>query len=59
MALKLKLHEYIVMKTQEKLKKTSLDNLIKIRENLIEAEFKIKTGQALNSDIILELSLLS
>ena len=58
-ALKLKIHEYIVMKTQEKLKKTSLDNLIKIRENLIEAEYKIKTGQALNSNFILELSLLS
>ncbi len=59
MALKLKLHEYIVIKTQEKLKGVSLDNLIKIRENLIEAEHKIKTGQALNSNIILELSLLS
>ena len=58
-ALKLKLHEYIVIKTQEKLKGVSLDNLIKIRENLIEAEHKIKTGQALNSNIILELSLLS
>ena len=59
MALKLKLHEYIVIKTQEKLNGVSLDNLIKIRENLIEAEHKIKTGQALNSNIILELSLLS
>ncbi len=58
-SLKLKLHEYIVMKTQEKLRKTSLDKLLKIRENLINAEYKLKTGQSASSETVLELALLS
>ena len=58
-SLKLKLHEFIVMKTQEKLRKISLDRLLSIRENLINAEFKIKTGQTLSSETALELALLS
>lgn len=58
-ALKLKLHEFIVMKTQEKLRKTSLDKLVQIRENLINAEYKLKTGQSASSEIVLELALLS
>lgn len=58
-SLKLKLHEYIIMKTQEKLKKTSLDKLIQIRENLINAEYKLKTGQNTSSETVLELALLS
>lgn len=57
-SLKLKLHEYIVMKTQEKLKNTSLDKLINIRENLINAEYKLKTGQSAAGEIVLELALL-
>lgn len=59
MSLKLKLHEFIVMKTQEKLRKTSLDKLIAIRENLINAEYKLKTGQSAGNDWVLELALLS
>ena len=58
-AYKLKLHEFIVMKTQEKLKNTSLDKLIQIRENLINAEYKLKTGQSASSNTVLELALLS
>ncbi len=58
-ALKLKLHEFIIMKNQEKLTKTALDRLIKIRENLINAEYKIKSGQSLTSETVLELALLS
>ena len=58
-ALKLKLHEFIVMKTQEKLKNISFDSLIKKRETLLNAEYKIKTGQSALSDIVLELALLS
>lgn len=58
MSLKLKLHEFIIMKTQEKLKKTSLDRLINIRENLINAEYKLKTGQSADGAVILELALL-
>ncbi len=58
LALKLKLHEFIVMKTQEKLRKTSLDRLIQIRENLTDAEYKLKSGQSVAGETILELALL-
>ena len=56
---KLRLHEFIVKKTQEKLRNTSLDKLIQIRENLINAEYKLKTGQSASSNTVLELALLS
>lgn len=55
---KLRLHEFIVKKTQEKLRKTSLDKLVQIRENLIDAEFKLKTGQSASPETVLELALL-
>ena len=55
----LRLHEFIVMKTQEKLKNTSLDRLIQIRKNLIEAEYKMKSGQKISDDIVMEMALLS
>lgn len=56
---KIKLHEFLVKKTQEKLRKTSLDKLIKIRENLINVEYKIKTGQVASEETALEVVLLS
>ena len=56
---KLRLHEFIVKKTQEKLRKTSLEKLIKIRENLIEVEYKIKIGQTVSPETALEMVLLS
>lgn len=56
---KIKLPEYVVKKIQEKLRKTSLDKLIKIRENLIDVEYKIKTGQVVSPETALELVLLS
>ena len=56
---KLKLHEFVVKKTQEKLRKTSLERLIQIRENLINVEYKIKTGQTANPEMALEMVLLS
>ena len=55
---KLRLHEFIVKKTQEKLRKTSLEKLIQIRENLINVEYKIKTGQTVSPEIALEMVLL-
>ena len=58
-AQKLNLHEFIIMKTQEKLRKTSLDNLIRIRENLINAEYKLKSGQSSLGEKIVELAILS
>ena len=56
---KLRLHEFIVKKTQEKLRKTSLEKLIQIRENLINVEYKIKTGKTVSSETALEMVLLS
>lgn len=41
-------HEYVVKLTIQKLKKTSLKDLIKMKKNLTTAEFKIKSGQAFN-----------
>lgn len=57
-ASKLKMHEFVLQKTQEKLRKTSLEKLVQIRENLIEAEYKLKTGKVASSEIVLELALL-
>lgn len=58
-AAKLKLHEYVVKKTREKLRKTTLKDLISLRENLIDAEYKIKTGVIVDSTVLTETALLS
>ncbi len=42
------LHEYVVKLTIQKLKKTTLKELIKMKKNLTNAEFRIKSGQAFN-----------
>lgn len=54
---KLKMHEFIVQKTIEKLRKISIERLIKIRENLLYAEYKLKSGKV-QEDKIFELALL-
>ena len=59
MSSELRLHEFVIKKTREKLRNISLDKLINIRENLINAEFKLKSGQSVSEDIIMELALLS
>jgi DNA polymerase-3 subunit delta len=60
MALQLRpLHEFVIMKIQEKLRKTSLERLVEIRKNLITAEYKLKTGQTVSGETTLELALLS
>jgi DNA polymerase-3 subunit delta len=41
-------HEFVVKKTLEKMKDTPLRDLVKLRQNLINAEYKIKSGQALD-----------
>jgi DNA polymerase-3 subunit delta len=43
-----RLHEFVVKKTLEKMKNTSIKTLVTLRENLIEAEYKIKTGQSVD-----------
>ena len=40
------MHEYVVKLNLQKLKKTSLKDLVKLKQNLTEAEFRIKSGQA-------------
>ena len=43
-----KMHEFVVKKTLEKLKDTPVKTLVSLRENLTEAEYKIKTGQSID-----------
>lgn len=45
-------HEFVVKTTLEKMKNTSLKDLVALKQNLIEAEFKIKSGEAF--DIVAE-----
>ena len=40
-------NEYFVKLTLQKLKNTELKYLVKLKQNLTEAEYKIKSGQSL------------
>ena len=40
------MHEYVVKLNLQKLKKTNLKDLVKLKQNLTEAEYRIKSGQA-------------
>ena len=40
-------HEYVIKLTLQKLKNTSLKDLVKLKNNLTEAEFRIKSGKSL------------
>ncbi len=42
------MHEYVVKLTLQKLKKNNLRDLVKLKENLTEAEYRIKSGLALD-----------
>lgn len=55
----LHLHEFIVKKTLEKVRGISLKRLINIKENLTQAEFKIKSGQTTSPETAIEIALLS
>lgn len=39
-------HEYVVKITLQKLKKANLKDLVRLKENITEAEFRIKSGQS-------------
>ena len=41
-------HEFVVKKTLEKMQETRLKDLVKLKQNLTQAEFKIKSGQSIN-----------
>lgn len=55
----LHLHEFIVKKTLEKVRGISLKRLINIKENLTQAEFKIKSGKVTTPEMAIEVALLS
>lgn len=41
-------HEFVVKTTLEKMKDTQLKDLVKLKQNLTQAEYKIKSGQSIN-----------
>jgi len=47
-------HEYVVKLTLQKLKKASLKDLVKLKENITEAEYKIKAGLSQNPEAEVE-----
>ena len=47
-------HEYVVKLTLQKLKKASLKNLVKLKENITEAEYRIKAGLSQNPEAEVE-----
>lgn len=52
-------HEFVVKTTLEKMKDTPLKDLVKLKQNLLEAEYKIKSGQSISPVDELECALLS
>jgi DNA polymerase-3 subunit delta len=58
-ASKTKLPEFVVKKQLEKLKNVPMDKIIKIRENLLQAEYRVKTGEIAFYELPVELALLS
>lgn len=57
-ASKTKMPEFIVKKQLEKLKNVPMDRLIEIRKNLLEAEYRVKTGEIAFYELPVELALL-
>lgn len=56
---KVKLPEFVVRKQLQKMKDVSVDDLIAIRENLLKAESRIKTGEIGFYDLPIEMAVLS
>ena len=48
------MHEYVVKLTIQKLKKSNLKDLVKLKENITEAEYKIKSGLVQNPEMEIE-----
>ena len=53
------LPEFIVKKHLEKLKKVPMDRIIQIRKNLLEAEYRVKTGEMAFYELPVEIALLN
>lgn len=52
-------HEFVVKTTLEKMKNTNLKDLVKLKQNLTNAEYKIKSGQSIDNIEDVERVLLS
>ncbi len=52
------MHEFVVKKQLEKVRNVPADKIIKIRKNLLEAEYRIKTGDMQFGDLPIELAIL-
>ena len=50
-------HEFVVKTTLEKMKNTPLKDLVRLKQNLTQAEYKIKSGQAVNPEDEIEFAL--
>lgn len=48
------MHEYVVKLNLQKLKNTKLKDLVKLKQNLTDAEYKIKSGQSLMPEMEVE-----
>jgi len=57
-ATKVHMPEFIVKKQLEKIKNIPMDKIIKIRQNLIEAEYRIKTGEISFYELPVEMAIL-
>ena len=51
-------HEFVVKTTLEKMKNTPLMDLVKLKQNLINSEYKIKAGESLNIEDEVESAIL-
>ncbi len=58
LAMKLNQNEYVIKKNLEKIKNTNLEELIRLKINLTEAEYKLKTGAIKDPICALELAFL-
>ena len=52
-------HEFVVKTTLEKMKNTPLKSLVKLKQNLVDVEYRIKSGQSLSPLDDLEIALLA
>ncbi len=48
------MHEFVVKNNIQKMKNHSLKDMINLKQKLLDAEYKIKSGQALNSKEVIE-----
>ena len=52
------MHEFIVKQTLTKLKNTKVSDLVKLKQNLFNVEFKIKNAEALDINSEVEIALI-